>query len=92
MNTLTVSVFDVLTESNRETLIEYANYIADKNAISEFYLLDRRIKELKKMAGHMMTRRAVLCIQQDILILEAIKHRQGELSIADARSAVHGGR
>lgn len=92
MSTMNISVFDVLAETNKNSLNEIAHYIADRNAISRFYLLERRIKELKRMRPVVLTRRYAICLEQDILLLEAVQHRLGELAIAEARKAVNNGR
>lgn len=92
MKTLLISVFDVLDVRSRDTLIEYANYIADRNAISHFYLLKRRIKELKRMCDVAPDKRTKLCWQQDVLLLQAIEYRLGVLELQKLKEVVNNGR
>lgn len=92
MKTLLISVFDILDMRSRDTLIEYANYIADRNAISHFYLLKRRIKELRRMCDIAPDYRTKLCWQQDVLLLQAIEYRLGMLELQKLKEAVTNGR
>lgn len=92
MSTLKILVSDVLSCNSRETLLEYASYIADVNSLSRFYLLTRRIKELRKMiAQGGVSVRVLLCWRQDMLLMEAIHHRLGELELSDIKRSLSDG-
>lgn len=92
MSTLKITIFDVIDERSRETLIEYANYIADRNGLTHFYMLKRRIKELKRMCEVAPDRRHYFCWQQDVLLLQAIEYRLGVLELQKLKEAVTNGR
>jgi len=83
-----ISLSNIFEENNKQTLQEIATYISDLHSLGQFYRLDRKIKELKKMQAVAPNTRTLLCWREAVLFLEAIRLRLGELHIKEMRELV----
>lgn len=82
---------DVLEESNRETLLEVVADVSNRCALNEYYLLSRKIKELRNMVRIATNKKFKILWSYEVLVLEAVALRLGQLELATIKeNLAHG--
>ena len=82
----------LLIETNRETLNEAVAYTSRICSLDEYYLLSRKIKELRRMIRDVPDKKTKLIWSAHLLTLEAVALRLGQLELMGIKEALNNGR
>lgn len=88
---MTHTPFSIMHETNKATLTEIAQDSSHRCGLDSYYLLSRKIKELKRMIRTEKSTRSVLIWSYHLVILQSVDFRLSELELIEMKKVLSNG-